>query len=142
LSNICRFAGHVKTFYSVAQHSVECAKQAPNNHIAKLCLFHDAHEAYTGDVPNPIKRVVDMDGIAFMLDIAIGRALDLYPTVEDMQIVSEIDLRMLATEIESPLIRGHKLDWNLKVEPYLHQITPLSPQESLKTFLDLYRNLS
>lgn len=56
LSNICRFGGHAP-WYSVAQHSVLVSYLAPPPF--KLCaLFHDATEAYLGDVISPLKRLL------------------------------------------------------------------------------------
>ena len=58
LSNQCRFSGHVRKFYSVAQHCVEVANllkvQPP--HIQLAGLLHDASEAYLVDLPKPLKR--------------------------------------------------------------------------------------
>ena len=57
LSKICRFGGHVSAFYSVAQHSVIMAAMAPQA-IKKEALFHDASEAYLGDVIKPLKVIL------------------------------------------------------------------------------------
>lgn len=56
LSQQCRFTGHTKKFYSVAEHSV---------HVSLLCgldkreclsgLLHDASEAYIADLSRPVK---------------------------------------------------------------------------------------
>lgn len=55
LSNLCRFAGHVKSFYSVAQHSVLCSLQVGDD-CRLEALMHDASEAYLLDIPKPIKN--------------------------------------------------------------------------------------
>jgi len=55
LSNLCRFGGHTRRFYSVAQHSFLCATHAPEP-LKLTALLHDASEAYLVDVPSPIKQ--------------------------------------------------------------------------------------
>lgn len=54
LSMLCRYGGHCRRFYSVAEHSVLLSRHvAPTN--ALWALLHDASEAYLVDVPRPIK---------------------------------------------------------------------------------------
>lgn len=54
LSMLCRFGGHCRRFYSVAEHSVLLARVAsPQNKL--WALLHDASEAYLVDVPRPLK---------------------------------------------------------------------------------------
>ena len=59
LSMLCRANGHFKTFYSVAQHSVNCALEAKARgysvRIQLACLLHDASEAYLSDITRPVK---------------------------------------------------------------------------------------
>lgn len=59
LSLLCRANGHFEHFYSVAQHSINCAKEAKARGYSKRvqlgCLLHDASEAYLSDVTRPIK---------------------------------------------------------------------------------------
>lgn len=62
LSMICRFGGHCKKFYSVAQHCCYVAeviarnKPEAYNQLLLTALMHDAEEAYVGDIIRPIKR--------------------------------------------------------------------------------------
>lgn len=59
LSKICRFGGQADDFYSVAEHSFHCAKQAAADGLPLdtqiALLMHDAAEAFVGDVVKPLK---------------------------------------------------------------------------------------
>jgi len=60
LSMMCRGNGHLRFFYSVGLHSINCAQEA----IARgyqtgtvlACLLHDATEAYIADLIRPVKN--------------------------------------------------------------------------------------
>jgi len=56
LANLCRFTGHTRVFYSVAEHSVRVS-WAVSRQYALWGLLHDASEAYLVDVPRPLKRL-------------------------------------------------------------------------------------
>jgi len=64
LSNLCRFTGQCKRFYSVAEHSLLvqqlCELQYPHLHadVQLYALFHDASEAYLGEVTKPLKELL------------------------------------------------------------------------------------
>lgn len=63
LSQMCRANGHFKTFYSVAQHSINCAREAKarglSARVQLACLLHDASEAYISDITRPVKYYLD-----------------------------------------------------------------------------------
>lgn len=60
LSLVCRGNGHVKYFFSVAQHSINCYLEAKargySREIQLGCLLHDASEAYLSDITRPVKK--------------------------------------------------------------------------------------
>lgn len=61
LGMLCRYNGHCKEFYSVADHAVMVAEIMEYLEIGDPLegLLHDATEAYLSDVPAPIKRILD-----------------------------------------------------------------------------------
>lgn len=60
LSLLCRGNGHVKHFFSVGQHCINCAAEAAargySGRVCLACLLHDASEAYMSDVTRPLKK--------------------------------------------------------------------------------------
>lgn len=64
LSLNCRYTGHCREFYSVAEHSLLCAAIVLNTindedpdtlKLALTALLHDASEAYVTDLASPLK---------------------------------------------------------------------------------------
>ena len=61
LSNIGRFSGHARSFYSVAQHSVFLSWLVPKE-CQLEALLHDASEAYLQDLSGPLKHSKYLEG--------------------------------------------------------------------------------
>lgn len=61
LSKICRFTGHTRCHYSVAEHSIRVSWLAEKKYgraFAKEGLLHDSGEAYVSDLNGPLKRLI------------------------------------------------------------------------------------
>lgn len=143
LSMQCRFSGHIKKFYSVAQHSV-LVSYLCNHEDALSGLMHDASEAYLVDVPMPLKRSGKFDAYLEFeanLQSVICKRFSL-PEKEPAS-VKIADKLMLATEARDLL--GHlRPDWKIDVQPAPFKIDPLPPQEAkdlfMKRFFELTNN--
>ena len=59
LSLLCRGGGQLSYFYSVGQHSLNCAAEAQARGWSErqqlACLLHDASEGYISDIIRPVK---------------------------------------------------------------------------------------
>src|SRR4051812_33607207 len=59
LAKVCRFGGQATRFYSVAQHALLVARFVTENlgrpDLVPWALHHDSAEAYTCDLPRPLK---------------------------------------------------------------------------------------
>lgn len=55
LAQLCRWTGHTRFHYSVAQHSVYCSMLVKPE-FALQALLHDGSEAYLGDMNRPLKH--------------------------------------------------------------------------------------
>ncbi len=99
LSQQCRFNGHTKHFYSVAQHCWIMSLNVPQE-FALYALLHDAAEAYIGDMPAPVKQLFpEFSVMEDMLLSCIYKAAGIpEPSAEALAVVKEYDLRMLMTE--------------------------------------------
>jgi len=96
LANQSRFGGHLPEFYSVAQHSVMCARNCKPG-FEFQALMHDASEAYLLDMPKPIKNhlpeyVKIEDNLMQVIAEMVGFPFPLQPEIK------EIDKEMLEFE--------------------------------------------
>ena len=144
LSNICRFTGHTKVFYSVAQHSVMVSHLVPEEHA--LCgLLHDAGETYTGDIARPIKLSLDLIAPAWRkfedhIDGVVAERFGLpYPRPF---CIKQADMVAVMTEKRDLLTDPHKQDWGPMPEPDPNPILALDSFTAHAVFLNRYYNLT
>lgn len=148
LSNICRFGGHCRQFYSVAQHSCRVADffLPDRPELAMWGLLHDAPEAYLGDMVRPLKhwsgdwgdRFVEAEG---RLMEAVVRRFKLTP-VEIPSAIKEVDDVMLLTEVRD--LMGDP-DWarvqamTKGLRPDSTPIAPVPPLVARNRFMTVFR---
>jgi hypothetical protein len=142
LSLQCRYAGHVRRFYSVAEHSVHVARYCRQNgpEAALEGLLHDATEAYLVDVPRPIKpflksyKMMEQRAWAAIAG-RFGLAPDLY-----CEAVHDDDNRILHDE-RAALMAPCEREWSLTGEPLGVAIECWGPERAEREFLALFDEL-
>jgi uncharacterized protein len=139
LSLLCRFNGHCLGFYSVAEHSVRVSRILPDE-LKLWGLLHDAGEAYTTDLPRPVKaHLPDFRTIEDRVLKVVAEHFNLpWPVPEA---VFDADTKLLATEARD-LMAPAPEPWNLGVEPLAEKIIPLPPSEAEQLFLDEFARLT
>lgn len=145
LSNICRFAGHTRTFYSVAEHSVlvsniiEAVGGAPRYVLAGF--LHDAHEAYVWDAPRPIKPLLGeaFAALADTADLAIAAHFQVSVDSFHSSVVKAADNVALKAEGSALMAVGPKYD-DLSDIPAIPTNVPfyagVAPKTAKRHFLD------
>lgn len=105
LSLICRGNGHVKQFFSVGQHCIDCALEAEargySKRVVLACLLHDASEAYMSDVPRPFKKYLK-DYAVFedrLLSLVYRKYLGSDVSEEEQGLIKQIDNDVLAYDL-------------------------------------------
>jgi 5'-deoxynucleotidase YfbR-like HD superfamily hydrolase len=143
LSMLCRYNGHCKAFYSVAQHSVIVSRIVPPD-LAVVGLLHDATEAYVGDMIRPLKQsIVAYREIEDRWALAIGERYGLGDQILHLErAVKDADNVALATERRDLLNvgPGHALheawkQYDHHKRPLDEVIVPLGPAEAERAFM-------
>lgn len=144
LSNQCRYTGHVKKFYSVAEHCChlyDYAKTKAKYHFEKFelktILLHDASEAYLTDIARPIKNhIPDYRKLEVRIEEVVASKFGIvypYPAW-----VKEYDMRILLDEREQ-VMRPSKNVWAVDgQEPLGVNINFWEPSEAFLNFLARY----
>ena len=139
LAHQCRYGGHSKMFYSVAEHCVLLSHAVPAE-LAFSALMHDAAEAYLVDVPRPIKRFLGgYRDIEKALEAVIMPKFGLpYPIPE---LVMEMDTQILTDERQQ-LMATPPLPWGTDMKPLGVTCLGYVPHEAERRFLARFEELS
>lgn len=137
LSKVCRFAGHIDRFYSVAQHAVNVSRIVPAEH-AWTALMHDTAEAFTNDLPTPLKHAFPaFRELEQRIEAAMAARFQF--TFPLPQAVKVADLQML--KLEKIVLKRDFTEWGIldgvetRDMEHLADLSPHSPDEAGKMFL-------
>ena len=136
LSQTCRYAGHTRVPFSVAQHSVLVSRHVPPE-FRLWGLLHDATEAYICDIPRPLKgHLTNYKYIEDHLMSVIAKKFGLKGTIPPE--VKEVDNRILWDERAAFFKKVPDQPWDLTAKPLGIKIHPLPPEEAKAEFLLRY----
>lgn len=151
LSNLCRFTGHTRKFFSVAEHSINVMRVVANLIVGKQepvprmqlkdtltwALLHDAHEAYIGDISRPFKWYLEtiapgmLDSVLGRIDTAIEEHFRLGP--EPKALIKQADNICLAAEKRDLMPKTGK--WEGMPEPHEWECVGMAPNDARQHFL-------
>ena len=155
LSNTCMAGGHVKKYYSNAQHSIMVSYQV--QHMQSLDkgdllreqlrgLLHDAAEIYTMDIRTPMKRMPEIQGLMALekrIEAVIAERFGLGTLCSPA--VKEADQYVRAQEMRdfmaAPLYELPENDIRVTQRPFGFNIKALEPKQAREEFLKRFRFL-
>ncbi|WP_192888374.1 hypothetical protein [Paracidovorax avenae] len=141
LSHLCRFTGHCRGFYSVAQHAVLVSHLVPPEH-AFHALHHDDVEAVMGDMSSPLKRLMpEYKALEHRVEAAILAQFGLPPATPAA--VKHADLVALRTEQRDLMhIDGGRWPSLDGIEPSPNfNLQPMGPDSARRLYLDRHQEL-
>lgn len=148
LSMICRFGGHVRQYYSVAEHSVRVSAvveaMGGTGRHPLAGLLHDATEAYLGDMIRPLKTTPEMKAYRDAEKRLAQAVCDRFKVFYNLAtpLIRTADEILLATEARDLMGGESAAKWELCAEPMDEVIVPWAPAEARARYLDRYHELA
>lgn len=141
LAHVCRWAGHTREFYSVAQHSVLMSQLTEDLVLKRWGLMHDSCEAYVGDMVRPLKKFYSpwrRIERRILEQVALKWGLP-WPMPE---ILKTWDSQLLFTEARDLMPPGTTCKAAVQdVELLKITIKPLPPAIAKEVFLETFKDL-
>jgi hypothetical protein len=148
LSNVCRFSGHLPRFYSVAQHLVN-ASYIVTSENAFTALMHDTAEAFTNDLPTPLKWALPIfKELEVKIEGAMGQKFGFqYPYPPEVKTADTIMLMLEKYHVKQcdDYWPGYSDEYPREsVEQYLNRVdlTSWRPSIARNKFLARYEELT
>jgi len=143
LAMLCRFTGHVRRFYSIAEHSVLGSRLVPAKD-ALWFLLHDASEAYLNDINRPLKHFTGVGSEYLPVEKIVMDAIlhKFRLPLEEPPSVKKIDNAMLFAEKEQLLV---PMEWDSKwsdIKPADVKVKCWAPEVAEVEFLHRFYELT
>ena len=146
LANQCRFGGHCRPFYSVAQHCVIVSElieaEGATAEDALAALMHDAAEAYLGDLPHPIKHRSPLGQAFREAEEPLERVIrSRFGITNSPDAIKRIDRALLASErltFSAPRWHWPELEG---IEPLDLKLEAWSPDRAAEAFAERFAEL-
>lgn len=144
LSNVCRYGGATRSFYSVAQHSVLVSRYVPRR-FARVALLHDAAEAWIGDMVRPLKyqpEMTEFRAAETRIERAVFQAFGVAVSAEAHAAVKKIDDQIIIDEIGC-LMADPPAYWDRMgdLEPLDIKIRAMPPRAAERAFFHRFYEL-
>ncbi len=143
LSHICRYTGHTKKHYSVAEHCVYVSRLLPKE-LKLAGLLHDASEAYMNDIARPVKYQAAMNGyrkaeakLSSLIDKHFGICL----SKSEASRIHEIDGEMIHIEAPQLFDKLNKA-WPLRKSKFKVKIGMWTPAKAKREFVKRFKELT
>jgi len=141
LAHLCRFAGHTREFYSVAQHSVLVSEICGNGPVGLWGLLHDASEAYLCDLTRPVKKSFELQGYRLIEANVMATICQRFNLPLEMPTaVKEAD--SLALEAEKRDLMVMPSDWTSKRPAHHARVRGMFPPGARTAFLRRFDQLA
>jgi len=141
LANQCRFTGHIKEFYSVAEHSLIVSHLVPEE-FALAGLLHDASEAYLADINKPAKSLLPQYyELEKKVQAAIAKRYDFKHGTDEVQYADNTALIAEAKHLleEKDFSGWGEIEYD---ETFVYKSIPLTPRQAEQKFMLRFLKLS
>lgn len=148
LSKLCRYNGHVQSFYSQAQHNCIVSDYLAHD-VKPYGLFYDAHQAYLGHLIKPVRTALHIknsqdaiEDLSLLMQETIHHAFGLkFPPHEKVVRIVRQKKEMISLSEKRDLIPDYELSEHERNRVLAHMIHPWSWFKSHEIFLEKCREI-